>query len=470
MRSWGGCARTGRTIGSGANTSPTSRLSSSSRDGRPDRLQLRLVRGRAGAALPAGGGGTHRPHLRRRHGPGARGGAGAGGAPPGPRPPPAPHGRRRRRGLPEHAAAHPDLHRLLRAAPARAQALALPQRALRAGALRGRLQRRNLPGRPGGGAQGAVRGGALHGPHRAPGAALRDRSPGGPHLVPRARQQPGLAGQELVAGVDHRHGRTDVRGQRHLLQQLPHVRDLRGRRRPLHRPRPGAHPAPAPGRRAPAAGPVNLTVVVETLPYLLRGTVSTVAIAAAVVVLGTAAGVVLGLLRFVPWTWLETVVAWVVELVRAVPLLLLIFFIFFGLPALNIRIPTFPAAVLAMSLWMAVNTSEVVRGGITSIPRGQFEAARSTGLTGLQTMRYVIFPQAVRRMIPPFVGLCTILVKDTSLAAIIGVFELTRAAQETIERTLRSFEIYLVTAAIYFAICFPLTRFAQKAEARLHRP
>ena len=215
---------------------------------------------------------------------------------------------------------------------------------------------------------------------------------------------------------------------------------------------------------------MNLTVVVETLPYLLRGTVSTVAMAAAVVVLGTAAGVVLGLLRFVPWTWLETVVAWVVELVRAVPLLLLIFFIFFGLPALNIRIPTFPAAVLAMSLWMAVNTSEVVRGGIKSIPRGQFEAARSTGLTGLQTMRYVIFPQAVRRMIPPFVGLCTILVKDTSLAAIIGVFELTRAAQETIERTLRSFEIYLVTAAIYFAICFPLTRFAQKAEARLHRP
>src|SRR3989442_6914114 len=85
-------------------------------------------------------------------------------------------------------------------------------------------------------------------------------------------------------------------------------------------------------------------------------------------------------------------------------------------------------------------------------------------------MRYVIVPQAVRRMIPPFVGLCTILIKDTSLAAIIGVFELTRAAQETIERTLRSFEIYTVTAAIYFVICFPLTRLAQRAEARLARP
>jgi len=85
-------------------------------------------------------------------------------------------------------------------------------------------------------------------------------------------------------------------------------------------------------------------------------------------------------------------------------------------------------------------------------------------------MRHVIVPQAVRRMIPPFVGLCTILIKDTSLAAIIGVFELTRAAQETIERTLRSFEIYMVAAAIYFLICFPLTQLARRAESRLQRP
>jgi len=215
---------------------------------------------------------------------------------------------------------------------------------------------------------------------------------------------------------------------------------------------------------------MSVQVVVQTLPYLLRGTLSTVAIAAAVIVVGTAGGVALGLLRFAPWRGVGAVAAWLVELVRAVPLLLLLFFIFFGLPALAIRIPTFPAAVLAMSLWMAVNTAEVVRGGIQSIPHGQFEAARSIGLSEVQAMAYVVFPQAVRRMIPPFVGLCTILIKDTSLAAIIGVFELTRAAQETIERTFRSFEIYLTAAAIYFVICFPLTRFAQRAEARLLRP
>jgi His/Glu/Gln/Arg/opine family amino acid ABC transporter permease subunit len=215
---------------------------------------------------------------------------------------------------------------------------------------------------------------------------------------------------------------------------------------------------------------MTVDVVLASVPYLVRGAVNTVAIASAVIVIGTLAGVVVGLLRFAPWPRLADAVAWGVELVRAVPLLLLIFFIFFGLPSLGVKIPTFPAAVLALSLWMTVNTAEVVRGGIQSIPRGQFEAARSAGLTELQAMRHVIFPQAVRRMIPPFVGLCTILVKDTSLAAIIGVFELTRAAQETIERTFRSFEVYLAAAAMYFVVCFPLTRLAQRAEARLRRP
>ncbi len=213
-----------------------------------------------------------------------------------------------------------------------------------------------------------------------------------------------------------------------------------------------------------------MSVVRESLPYLLRGAVSTVTIAAAVIVLGTAAGVVVGLARSTPWRWLSIALRWGVELIRAVPLLLLMFFIFFGLPAFGLRIPTYPAAVLAMSLWMMANTAEVVRGGIESIPRGQFEAAYSTGLSWLQALRYVILPQAVRRMLPPFVGLCTVLVKDTSLAAIIGVFELTRAAQETIERTLRSFELYALAAAIYFVLCFPLTRLAKRAEARLARP
>jgi len=212
-----------------------------------------------------------------------------------------------------------------------------------------------------------------------------------------------------------------------------------------------------------------VSALVQGLPHLLRGAVSTLALAAAVLAVGTALGLAVGLLRVLPGR-AGTLVGGAVELVRAVPLLLLLFFIFFGLPALGVRIPTFPAAVLAMSLWMAANTAEVVRGGVQSISRGQFEAARSLGLGWAGIMRFVILPQATRRMLPPFVGLCTILVKDTSLAAIIGVFELTRAAQETIERTLRSFEIYGAAAAMYFVLCFPLTRLAARLESRLGRP
>ncbi|HEV8676600.1 MAG TPA: amino acid ABC transporter permease [Methylomirabilota bacterium] len=215
---------------------------------------------------------------------------------------------------------------------------------------------------------------------------------------------------------------------------------------------------------------MSLAVVQENLAYLLRGTVSTAALAGGVILLGTVAGLLVGLLRFVPSAPARAAVTAIVEVVRATPLLLLLFFIFFGLPAVGLRIPTWPAAVLALSLWMTANTSEVVRGAVQSIPRGQTEAARSTGLTTVQALRFVILPQALRRMLPPFVGLCTILVKDTSLAAIIGVFELTRAAQESIERTLHPFELYLTAAALYFALCFPLSLLAERAERRLQRP
>ena len=207
-----------------------------------------------------------------------------------------------------------------------------------------------------------------------------------------------------------------------------------------------------------------------SLGYLMSGTLATIQLSFTVIVLGTALGLVGGLLRVMPQSRLQRAVGAAVEGVRAVPLLLQMFFIFFGLPALGVEIPVFLSAVLAMTLWMAVNSTEVFRGAVQSIAVGQSEAAYSTGLGYWKTMRFVVVPQAVRRMLPPFVGLCTILIKDSSLAAIIGVFELTRAAQETIERTFASVEIYLFAAAVYFVICFPLTSLSRRLEARLSTP
>jgi polar amino acid transport system permease protein len=207
-----------------------------------------------------------------------------------------------------------------------------------------------------------------------------------------------------------------------------------------------------------------------SLGYLMKGTFATIELSFTVIVIGTVLGLVGGLLRVMPQSRLQRVVGIVVEGVRAVPLLLQMFFIFFGLPALGIEMPVFLSAVLAMTLWMTVNSTEVFRGAVQSIAPGQSEAAYSTGLGYWQAMRFVIVPQAVRRMLPPFVGLCTILIKDSSLAAIIGVFELTRAAQETIERTFASVELYLFAAAVYFVICFPLTSLSRRLEARLSTP
>ena len=208
----------------------------------------------------------------------------------------------------------------------------------------------------------------------------------------------------------------------------------------------------------------DFEVIAKNLPYLLSGVKFTIALACLVIVLGTFLGILLGLMKLSKEPFVRYPSALIVEITRDTPIIMQMFFIFFGLPALGIRLSTFPSAALAMSLFAAGNTAEIVRGAVDSLPVGQFDAAKSLGMTYLQMMVHVIIPQALRRMIPPMMGLFTTLIKDTSLAAIIGAFELTRAGQEVIERTFRSLEIYLVVAAFYFIICYPLSYYTRKAE------
>jgi len=192
----------------------------------------------------------------------------------------------------------------------------------------------------------------------------------------------------------------------------------------------------------------------------------TLALACLVILIGTFLGLLLGLFKLSKRRFVRTPASFIIEITRDTPIIMQMFFIFFGLPALGIRLNTFPSAALAMSLFAAGNTAEIVRGAIDSLPAGQFDAAKSLGMNYLQMMIYIILPQALRRMIPPMMGLFTTLIKDTSLAAIIGAFELTRAGQEVIERTFHSLEIYLVVAAFYFIICYPLSYYTRKMEKR----
>jgi len=210
----------------------------------------------------------------------------------------------------------------------------------------------------------------------------------------------------------------------------------------------------------------DFEVIGKNLPYLLSGVKFTLALACLVILIGTFLGLLLGLLKLSKRRLVRAPASFIIEITRDTPIIMQMFFIFFGLPALGIRLNTFPSAALAMSLFAAGNTAEIVRGAIDSLPAGQFDAAKSLGMNYLQMMIYIILPQALRRMIPPMMGLFTTLIKDTSLAAIIGAFELTRAGQEVIERTFHSLEIYLVVAAFYFIICYPLSYYTRKMEKR----
>jgi polar amino acid transport system substrate-binding protein len=207
-------------------------------------------------------------------------------------------------------------------------------------------------------------------------------------------------------------------------------------------------------------------VVAANLPYLLQGLRFTVILGITVMALALPLGIVVGLLRLRVGGLIYRGATAFVELFRDTPLIMQIFFIFFGLPALNIRLNPLLAATLAMTFFAAANAAEIVRGAIQSIPRGQMEAARSLGFSYLQSMALVILPQAVRRMIPPMMGLFTTVIKDTSLAAIINVFELTTSARQIVERTLASFEIWIFVAGLYFLICYPISVLSQRLERR----
>lgn len=153
-----------------------------------------------------------------------------------------------------------------------------------------------------------------------------------------------------------------------------------------------------------------------------------------------------------------------VEAVRALPVLLLIFFVFFGASRAGWGLSPFGAGTLALTLYTGAINAEIMRAGITSIGRGQWEAARSLGLTYGQALTYVVLPQAARRMVPPQVSQIITLIKDTSLAAVIGVGELTRRGQLIYQADLNPLQSLFVCACIYFAINYSLSLFSRRWE------
>ena len=200
----------------------------------------------------------------------------------------------------------------------------------------------------------------------------------------------------------------------------------------------------------------------------------TIMLTAFSVFFGTIGGTLLAVASisdFKPLGWLSRIY---IDFFRGTPLLVQIFMIYFGLPSLlqgiglDFTFNRFAAAVMALSLNSAAYLAEIIRGGIQSIDQGQWEASQSMGMSWLQTMRHVIFPQAFRRMLPPLGNEFITMIKDTSLVAIIGFEELFRQGQLMVATTYRAFEIYAAVALIYLILTFVASRFFSWLEKRFN--
>jgi polar amino acid transport system permease protein len=202
--------------------------------------------------------------------------------------------------------------------------------------------------------------------------------------------------------------------------------------------------------------------------YLLLAARWTLALTGLAFLGGGAVGLLIALLRVAPFSPLRLIGAGYVNIVQGIPLLAWLFVLFFGLPILaGVRVSPWIAAMVALSIYAGAFLGEIWRGCLRAIPRQQWEAGASLGLSFVEQLRYIIVPQAVRVAIPPTVGFLVQLIKNTSLAAVIGFIELTREGQLTTAATYRPFTVYIVVAAIYFAICFPLTQWSRRLERTL---
>jgi len=183
------------------------------------------------------------------------------------------------------------------------------------------------------------------------------------------------------------------------------------------------------------------------------------------IILGFILGVFIGLGRLARSRWISTPATIYVEFFRGVPLVMVIFWFWFIIPTLlGKSLPEYSVALTAFVVFEAAYLGEIVRAGVQSVPRGQMEAATATGLARAQVMRHVILPQALRNMIPALVTQFIVLLKDTSLASIIGYVELTKAAQIVNNREIRPFELYLFIAVIYWLCSFGMSLIASRLQ------
>jgi His/Glu/Gln/Arg/opine family amino acid ABC transporter permease subunit len=220
---------------------------------------------------------------------------------------------------------------------------------------------------------------------------------------------------------------------------------------------------------------MDLSVITSNFRFLIvQGLIGfgpfiggTLRLAIPAIVLGFLAGIFVGLARLANAAWIRLPATLYVEFFRGVPLVMVIFWIWFIIPQLlRLPIPEYGVALTAFVIFEAAYFGEIVRAGVQSVPRGQAEAATALGMTATKTMLWVVLPQALRNMVPSLVTQMIVLFKDTSLASIIGYMDLTKAAQIVNNREIKPFELYLFIAVVYWMCTYSMSLMARRLERR----
>jgi polar amino acid transport system permease protein len=209
-----------------------------------------------------------------------------------------------------------------------------------------------------------------------------------------------------------------------------------------------------------------LDLLLNNAHLVWRGLSVTIEASALVIGAGTLGGMFGGLVLLYGPLPLRLLMRIYVDTIRGIPLLVLIFSVFYGLPALGLPITGFVSAVLALAIFGTAHVSEVVRGAVDSIPDGQTEAAKSIGLTFYKRLRYVIFPQALARAIPPWTNTAVELVKASSLLALVSIVDLLYSTEQIAARTRQPLLFYGVAALLYFSINYSLSRVGARIEKK----
>jgi polar amino acid transport system permease protein len=204
----------------------------------------------------------------------------------------------------------------------------------------------------------------------------------------------------------------------------------------------------------------------DILGFLLGALRWTVALSLIAFIGGGLAGLGLLLLRFTKLHGMGTAIAWYVQIFQGTPLLMQLFLVYFGLALLGMDTSPLVAAAICLTLYASAYLTEIWRGCVNAIPKGQWEASTSLALSYTQQMRYVILPQALRVGIAPTVGFLVQIIKGTALASVIGFVELTKAGQMISNATYQPFMAYTFVGLLYFALCYPLSWWSQRLENR----